>query len=108
MPHYLVQVRYTAEACAALIRSPQERREAVSAVVARFGGRVESFWYLFGDDHVIVVLTLPDNAAAAAFSLAVMAGAAVEYCRVRPLFSEAEAVEIMRRAGTANYRPPRA
>jgi uncharacterized protein with GYD domain len=40
MPHYLVQAAYTPEACAAMVKSPQDRLEALRPVVERLGGKL--------------------------------------------------------------------
>jgi uncharacterized protein with GYD domain len=44
MAYYMGQAAYTAEACAALIRHPQNRREVVKQTIEKLGGRLEGFW----------------------------------------------------------------
>ena len=41
------------------------------------GGRLESFYYAFGDPDLYVIADLPDNESATAFSLAVNGSGAV-------------------------------
>jgi len=43
---------------------------------------------------------------AAAFSMAAAAGGAVKAVKTTPLMSMEEAIEAMRKAGGAGYRPP--
>jgi uncharacterized protein with GYD domain len=45
------------------------RRTVVKQAVESLGGALESFYYVFGDDDVIVICELPDNETAAAFAM---------------------------------------
>jgi uncharacterized protein with GYD domain len=106
MAHFLVQVAYTAEGWAALVKQPQDRLEAVRPVVARLGGSVESQWLSFGDYDVVALLQVPDNVSAAAFSIAVSAGGAVRAVKTTPLMSVEEGMDAMRKASEVGYKPP--
>ena len=106
MPYYLIQTAYTAEACADLVKSPQDRLEAVGPVVERLGGKLLSFYMAFGDYDIVGVAEMPDNVSAAAFSMAVSAGGAVRAVKTTPLMTVQEGIEAFRKAGQAGYRPP--
>jgi uncharacterized protein with GYD domain len=106
MPYYLVQTAYTPEACAAMVKSPQDRLEAVRQVVERLGGKLLSMHMAFGEYDVVGVAELPDNVSAAAFSLAISAGGAVTAVKTTPLMTMQEGTEAFRKAGQAGYRPP--
>ena len=106
MPYYLVQTAYTPEACAAMVKSPQDRLEAIRAVVERLGGKLLSMYMAFGEYDVVGVAEMPDNVSAAAFSLAISAGGAVRAVKTTPLMTMQEGVEAFRKAGQAGYRPP--
>src|SRR5712692_1546551 len=54
MAKYLFQATYTSEAWAAQVRNPQNRVEAIRPVIERFGGRLESAYYAFGEYDVVV------------------------------------------------------
>ena len=70
MPRFLWQVSYTAEGAKGVAsEGGTARREAIEAMFAQVGGRLEVFYYAFGADDLIVIGELPDNATAAAFSL---------------------------------------
>ena len=78
MPKYLVQGCYSADGAKGLLKDGgSKRRAAVEAMTKGFGGRVESFYYAFGDTDVYVIVEVPDNVTAAAVSLAVNASGAV-------------------------------
>ena len=77
MPHYMYQVAYSSEAWASLVKTPQDRIEAVRPAVRKLGGKIESAYYAFGDYDLIAIVNMPDNVSAAAFSIAASAGGSV-------------------------------
>lgn len=78
MPKFLIQARYTPEGIRGLINdSASGRRADVTAAVEAVGGKVESFYYCFGEDDAVVLIDLPGNVEAAALGLAVSSGGAV-------------------------------
>ena len=52
------------------------RRTAVEKLFGSVGGRVEAFYYAFGDTDLFVIADVPDNVTAAALSLTVNAAGA--------------------------------
>ena len=106
MPSNLIQVAYTPDAWAAMVKQPQNRLEAVRPVVEKLGGKFEHAWLAFGEYDIIGVVELPDNTNAAAFSMAAAAGGALKAFKTTPLLSVDEGVEAMRKAQAAGYRPP--
>src|SRR5690242_12773770 len=106
MAHYLMQVAYTPEAWASMVKNPQNRVEAVRPVIEKLGGRVETFWLAFGEYDVVVIAQMPDNVSAAAFAIAASAGGAVKAFKTTPLLSPEEGMEAMRKASGTGYRPP--
>lgn len=78
MPKYLYQASYTAEGTKGLLKEGgSKRRAAVEEVTKALGGKLEAFYYAFGDSDVFVIVDAPDAASAAAVSLAVNASGAV-------------------------------
>ena len=76
MAQFLLQVSYTTDAWAAMVKQPQNRQEAVRPAIEALGGKVERFWMAFGDYDIVGVIDMPDSVSAAAFSMAIMAGGA--------------------------------
>lgn len=106
MPSYLVQVAYTPEAWAAMVKKPQSRLEAVRPAVEKLGGKFEQAWFSFGDYDLVGVVEMPANTDAAAFAVAVAAGGACKAFKTTPLLSMQEGVEAMTKAqGTGYHRP---
>ncbi len=107
MPQYLLQAAYTSEAWAAMVKSPQNRLEAVRPVIEKLGGKIDGGWLSFGEYDITVICQLPNNVSAAAFSMAASAGGAVKTVKTTPLMSIDESMEAMRKAAGVGYSPPR-
>jgi uncharacterized protein with GYD domain len=76
MPKYLTMVSYTPEGIKGLVKEGgTARRVAVENILQKLGGRLEGFYFAFGDNDAYVISEGPDNATAAAISLAVTTGA---------------------------------
>ena len=74
MAHFLVQVGYTPEAWAAMVKNPQDRSAAVTPAIEKLGGKVERFWLSFGEYDVVGVVEMPNSVSAAAFAIADRSG----------------------------------
>lgn len=106
MATYLIQVAYTPEAWANLVRNPQDRSAAVQPAAERLGGKLISAWGSFGEYDTVVIVEMPDNVSAAALAVAFAAGGALKACKTTPLLSTAELHTVMQKAGQSGYRPP--
>jgi uncharacterized protein with GYD domain len=72
MPRFLFEASYTVEGVRGLRRQGGSgRREAVARAAHSVGGRLEQFFFAFGEHDAFAVAELPDNQSAAAFALAV-------------------------------------
>lgn len=90
MPKYLNQARYTTEGIQGIVKdSASGRRADVQTAVTGLGGKVEVFYYAFGDDDVVAILDLPNNTKAAALSLSSSGSGAVRV-RTTPLLTVEE------------------
>jgi len=106
MAHYMIQASYTAEAWSRLIKSPQDRGQAIRPIIEKLDGKLVSFYNSFGEYDVVVIAQVPNNVSAAALSLAAVAGGALKGIRTTPLMTAEEGMEAMRKAAAAGYRPP--
>lgn len=104
MPKYLIRAEYTSAGTQGLIAdSASGRRADVQTAVKALGGKVEAFYFAFGDDDVISIVDLPDNVHAAALGLAITSSGAVKI-RTTPLLTIEEvdqALEVK-----THYRAP--
>ena len=78
MAKYLIQANYGAEGIKGLLREGGSgRRAAVDKLLGSVGGKVESFYYAFGDTDAFVIVDVPNNVTAAAVALTVGASGVV-------------------------------
>jgi uncharacterized protein with GYD domain len=104
MAKYLVEASYLSEGINGLMKEGgTRRREAVDELFGSLGGRVEAFYFVFGDRDVVIIGELPDNTSAAALSLRVNA-AGVTTCKITVLLTPQEIDNAVTKSGT--YRPP--
>jgi len=74
MPKFLIQANYKPEGLKGVLKEGGTgRRKAVEQVMAAFGGKLESFYFAFGDIDAFVIVDAPDNVTAAAVAMAVNA-----------------------------------
>ena len=106
MPHYMFQFTYTPEAWAALSKNPQDRTEAVRALIEQHGGRMLAFFYCFGEYDGLVILEAPDDIAAAAGSVAGVSAGHLKVNQTTRLLTAEEGMEVMRRAGGVSFQRP--
>jgi uncharacterized protein with GYD domain len=104
MPKYLFEARYTAEGAKGVAREGGSgRREAIARMTESLGGKLEAFYFAFGDVDAYVIIDVPDNVTVAAAALAVAQGGGATVNTVVLLTPEE-----MDQAGkkAVAYRPP--
>ena len=78
MKKYLIKGTYSADGTKGLIQEGGSGRKiAIEKMLAVLGGKVESFYYAFGEADVYLVVELPDDISAAAVGLRVNAAGLV-------------------------------
>ena len=104
MAKYLVRASFSSDGVKGLLKEGgSSRRATVKALAEGAGGSLEAFYFAFGGDDVYAILELPDNASAAAASLAVNASGIVS-SKVVVLLTPEEVDEATKM--TVNYRAP--
>jgi uncharacterized protein with GYD domain len=74
VPKYLIEATYTAEGAKGLAKDlASGRKAAVEKALASVGGKLDCFYYAFGDYDVVFIAEGPDNVSAAALGLAACA-----------------------------------
>jgi uncharacterized protein with GYD domain len=72
MGKYLFHGSFTTEGLRGIVKEGgTSRTKAVEALAKSVGGKLESYYFAFGDDSYFVVVDLPDDEAAAACALVV-------------------------------------
>lgn len=74
MPKYLIRASYTPEGAKGILKAGgSARRKAVEDIIASVHGRVEAFYFAFGEDDAVMIIDIPDPVDASAIGLAVTA-----------------------------------
>ena len=104
MPKYLIQAIYTPEGLKGLMKDKGSgRKAAVDKLLASIGGKVESFYYSFGENDVVIIADVPDNASAAALAIATTSSGLVRI-KTTPLLTIEETDKALQKSVT--YRGP--
>ena len=104
MPKYMVQASYVGEGLKGLLKEGgTKRKDTVAQVIEGMGGKLESFYYAFGDYDVVGVANMPDNLSIAAFSFMVNASGMVK-AKTTVLLTPEEIDQATKKV--VEYRPP--
>ena len=105
MGRYLFQASYSVEGVKGVLKEGgTSRRTAVEAAVKSLGGKLEGFYYAFGDTDVFVIVDGIDNTTAAAFSMGVVQTGALHSIKTTVLMTPEEIDAAGKK--TMSYRPP--
>ena len=104
MPKYLFQANYTTEGFQGLLKEGgTSRRQVFEELAKEQNGVLESFYYALGGSDLYMTFELPDTATAAAVSMTIGAGGALNITTVQLISPE----EIDAASGkTVTYRLP--
>ncbi len=104
MPKYLVQASYIGDGVRGLREEGgSARRAALEKACESVGGKLEAFYYAFGDVDVVAILDLPDNTTAAGLGLLVAERGTVD-AETTVLLTPEEVDAAVKIGG--QYRPP--
>ena len=104
MPKYLVEGSYTDEGLKGLIKDKASgRAAAVQKAAQSLGGKMDEIYYTFGDNDVILLLDMPDNATVAAFAITAASTGLVRV-KTTPLLTVDEVDKAL--AKSVNYKAP--
>src|SRR6266851_7402348 len=104
MGKYLLMASYTSEGVKGVLKEGgTKRRQAAEQAIQSAGGKVEAFYFAFGESDAYVIVDAPDHASVAAASLAINASGAVQAKTVVLLTPEEIDQAIQKRT---SYRAP--
>jgi len=104
MPKFLIKASYSPDGVRGLLKEGgSKRRAAVQKIVEGMGGKLEAFYYAYGEDDAIIITDLPDAASGLAISMTVNATGAVRLTTT-PLISPEEVDAASRK--TVDYKAP--
>ncbi len=74
MPKFLIQGSYTSEGAKGFRKDGgSKRRQVAEALIKEAGGKLDAFYFTFGQTDFVLIADLPDSVSSAALSLAVNA-----------------------------------
>jgi uncharacterized protein with GYD domain len=104
MPKFLIKASYTADGARGLMKEGgTSRRTVVEQLLKGVGGRLEAFYFAYGDADAYIITEVPDAAAGLAISLAVNASGAVHLTTI-PLITPEEMDAVAKKS--VAYRAP--
>jgi uncharacterized protein with GYD domain len=104
MPKYLAHCNYVGDGIKGLLKEGgSSRRAVVDRLVESVGGKVEAFYYAFGETDLYVIADLPDKESMAAVALMVAASGAIAI-KTTVLITPEELDEAAKK--TPLYQPP--
>ena len=106
MAKFLIEATYSDEGLLGLAADGAAKRlRDVKAAAKSLGGKVDAFYFSFGDSDVVGIADFPDNSSAAAFSMAATSSGAVSI-RTTPLLTGDEMDKSIAKMAKAKYRAP--
>jgi uncharacterized protein with GYD domain len=103
MPKYLVTGSYTVDGLKGVLKEGGTgRRKAVEAAVNAMGGRLEAYYFAFGEHDVYSIIDVPDNVTATALSMGI-AGTGTVRTRTTVLLTPEEVDQATKK--TLSFRP---
>jgi len=106
MPKYMWKVSYGSDGLKGLLKEGgSARRDVARQLIESLGGKMEAFYFAFGDTDAYVIAEVPDHASAAAGSLIVSSSGAISLSTT--VLLEAEEMDRATQKH-AEWRPPAA
>jgi uncharacterized protein with GYD domain len=104
MPKFMIKASYNTDGAKGLMKEGgSARRAAVQKLVESLGGKVEAFYFAYGEADAYIITDMPDAATGIAISLTVNASGAVRLSTI-PLITPEELDAASKK--TVNYRAP--
>jgi uncharacterized protein with GYD domain len=104
MPKFLIEATYNAEGTKGLMKEGGSSRQAtVKKAIEDLGGKLEAFYFAFGETDALVICDVPDVVTGLAITMAVDASGEV-HVKTTPLITPAEVDAACHK--TVHYRAP--
>ena len=106
MPLYMSTFDYEPEVWAELVRSPENRTETVSRILADAGCKLKGLWYAFGNSDGFALIEAPDNVTSASIAIAINASGAFRKFETTVLMTQDELLNALKKAQNVTYMAP--
>jgi uncharacterized protein with GYD domain len=110
MPHYMLRWQFTSASAKSMVSTPADRTGPATALIEGFGGKLESYYFSFGEYDGVGICQFPDYISAAACSVTAASSGGFSKFETTPLLTAKEAEAAMKKAHDTKtgYRPPNA
>jgi uncharacterized protein with GYD domain len=106
MPKYLVEGRYTSDGVKGLVREVSSgRRVDIAKMIESAGGKLEAFYFAFGDADFYIIFDVPDNVSAVALSVVANQSRFVT-SKIVVLMTSDEMDQAIKKSMTIEFLPP--
>ncbi|MDB5059491.1 MAG: hypothetical protein JWO59_2963 [Chloroflexi bacterium] len=106
MALFMIQATYTPQAWAAMMKKPENRREAIRSMMEKSEWTLRDVYFCFGEYDVVVLYEAPDAIAGAAAAVAANAAGHLKAIKTTQLLTVEESMDIMRKAAASTLRVP--
>jgi uncharacterized protein with GYD domain len=106
MVKYLALFNFGSDAIRRFVASPSDRTAVVKELVESVEGRLECYYWMFGQYDGMAVIEMPDAHTTAAISLAILSSGAFTSFETHELIAASDLISIAKRARGIAYQPP--
>jgi uncharacterized protein with GYD domain len=108
MPLFITYASYSHAGVKGLVTKPQDRSEAVKALIEKAGGKLVALYNTTGSNDVVLVSELPDGSDAVAMGMAVAASGAMSRMETVRAWTPSEFKGVAEKAArvASAYAPP--
>ena len=106
MAKYLALFNFGSDAIRRFVASPSDRTAVVKELVNSVGGKLECYYWMFGQYDGMAVFEMPDAETTAATILAIVSSGAFTRFETHELIAVGDLTSIAKRARGIAYQPP--
>ena len=106
MPLYMSTFGYKPEVWAGLVKSPEDREEAVGRILEDAGCKLRGLWYAFGEADGFALVEAPDNVTAAGLAIAITSSGAFRKFETTAVMTQRETLDALHVAANVHYVAP--
>ena len=106
MTKYLALFGFTSETIQQFLANPSDRSVIVRRLVESVGGRLECYYWMFGQYDGMAIVEMPDSHTHAAATLAIISSGAFTHFETHELIKAGDLTAIAERATGIAYQPP--
>jgi uncharacterized protein with GYD domain len=106
MAKYLALFGFTSRAIKQFVVNPSDRAAVVRNLVESVGGRLECYYWMFGQHDGVAIVEMPDSRTYAAVNMAIISSGTFKHFETYELIELDDLTAIAERAREIAYQPP--